>query len=157
MQAKFFNFLKTLIGDKAKLGASAFRNPNSLRAGNSRVRGTLAGVINSYNPSSKTYVISAVRSLNINNEKETINLRGVIKAEDLDSEQTILAHRIANLSLGFNSDYEDFSVKESDFDNLDLSPSSLTNQNNNLLKEAKRKELFLKYFNWTVKGLFKQE
>ncbi len=152
VSGRLLSFLLGSLG--TELGDAVANSNNEELQNLKQLSGNLAGTLGNFDPVARNYPIVIRREFTINGEPETILLTGTVSENSANQNQVIPAQQIANLSFTFNSLSDSFSITENDIENFDLSPSGITNQNNNLLQEGKRREIFVKYFNWILKDLF---
>ena len=145
---KFLDFLPT------PLGQALAENNNKQIENSKRITGSLAGTLNNYNPINDTYQINISRNFFVNGESETLALNGTVRQDSISEDGIVPSSRIANVNFVFNSLSDTFTITPDDIDNFDLSPTGITNENNNILNNNKRQEIFIKYFNWILKNLF---
>ncbi len=153
IQSEIFNFFPKLDFS----GKSGDQNSTKLQA-TKGLKGSLAGQIQAFDPTSSTYRIAASQTMLINGKTDSVQLTGVVSLRDLSHDHVVSSRKVANPFITY-AGYaigKDKVVNEKDLNNFEFkAPSNASNQKAGVqLSEPKKKELFLEYFNQLLNELF---
>jgi len=86
-------------------GTTAAQSSKTRNGANSFVSAMMATVTNVL--PSGALVVAGDQGLNINGQNQTLHVTGIVRPEDIDSTDTVLSTRIANVQAKFNGDFQE--------------------------------------------------
>jgi len=94
------NFLNNNINNNIGLGGGTSHQGQGTSSRSSKVTGQMTAKIISVLPSGN-YLIEGSRYVEVNDEKQTIDVTGEIRPDDISSDNTVLSTRVANARIKF--------------------------------------------------------
>ena len=100
------NAAQSLLRFPTGLGGTTGTQSSKTRNGNNSFVTAMMATVTNVLPSG-ALAVSGDQSLNINGQNQALHVTGVVRPEDIDSTDTVLSTRIANVQAKFSGDFQE--------------------------------------------------
>jgi len=100
------NLAQSILRFPSGIGGSTAAQSSKTRNGTNSFISAMMATVTNVLPSG-ALVVAGDQGLNINGQNQTLHVTGVVRPEDIDSTDTVLSTRIANVQAKFSGDFQE--------------------------------------------------